>query len=194
MQQRKPGQRLVSSRSRLQPKRESYGGISFDSKAEASFYRLLRGLFPTSYEIQHPFKVDVPGKTRDWKVDFCIQRRNSKGEYIYCSKLEDIKALLQQNYVERDFDGESNRLLIEFKGAIDPLENGTEKSGKIARLDTNFISRINHFVAYAPWVLDDLICVGLGSGAVLTYCKNYKVCATPVFNTEFFKSVVKSVF
>lgn len=194
MQQGKTRHKSVSTRSRLQPKREEYNGQTFDSKAEASFYKLLKSIFPKGYEILHPYKIDVPGKVRDWRIDFVIQKKSVLGEYIYCPKLEEIKSRCQQTYTEHDPDDGSNRLLIEFKGAVDFLESGTEKSGKIARLDTNFISRVNHFVLYAPWVLDDLICVGLGSGGVVTYCKNQTFCVTPVINTEFFKSVVKNVF
>lgn len=179
---------------RLQPKRTDCDGKSFDSQAEAKFYRLLRGLLPEEYSIEHPYKISTPGKKRDWRLDFGIFLCNRLGEPIYCEKLEKLKALLKQTEVKPREEGESSILLIEFKGAIDIQEPGTEKSGKLARVDTNFVSRINHFSLYAPYILEDLVCVGVGSSGIVTYCRNLSYCVSPVINTDFFRQVVKSVF
>lgn len=199
MQPRKTGSKQVTKynstnyRTRLQPVRTEYQGQTFDSATEAAFYKLLKSLFPAEYRITKTFKIEVPGKARDWRIDFGIEKLGADSNPVFCPKLEKIKHVLQQKPVKPTNEIGSSILLIEFKGAIDTQEPGTEKSGRLAKLDTNFVSRINHFRLYAPYVLDDLVCVGVGSGAVVTYCINNEYCVTPVINTKFFSSVVKDV-
>lgn len=161
----------------IKPVRCRYDGKSFDSIAEKDFYRFLKGNLPDC-TILRPCEIRLTGKVRSWKCDFGIAANTVQAK----NKITRLCSILHNTQIEYDLP----MLYIEYKGTTD-LTTG------LARLDKNFVSRINHLVRYEPRILASTICIGKGSGGVLTYCTNNTWHVMPIHTEEFFKSLIKEI-
>lgn len=168
----------VNRQTFIKPTRCEYNGKKFDSIAEKDFYRYLVGNL-TGCTILRPCEVRLSGKARAWKCDFGV----IAGSATASDRLTRLRNLLKGE--ERE--DKTHVLYIEYKGTTD-LTTG------LARLDKNFVSRINHLSRYEPSILATTVCIGKGSGAVVTYCTNNQYCVMPVHTEEFFKGLVKEIF
>lgn len=168
----------VNRQTFIKPTRCEYNGKKFDSIAEKDFYRYLVGNL-VGCTILRPCEVRLSGKVRSWKCDFGAVANSRTAS----DRLTKLRNVLKGEEVESS----TNVLYIEYKGTTD-LTTG------LARLDKNFVSRINHLSRYEPSILATTVCVGKGSGAVVTYCTNNEWCVSPIHTEEYFKGLVKEIF
>ena len=156
----------------------TYQDKQFDSIAEKNVFILLSS-YMTDCLILRPCSIKLKGKLRQWKCDFGIVPRTIQAR----DRLTELRDILHGKKYPNPVDV----LYFEYKGTTD-LTTG------LARLDKNFIDRMNHLIRYEPEVLSNFVCVGKGTGGITGYCTNNSFHVMPVHSESFLQKILGEIY